>query len=160
MARRKTRPGYFAMPRWLFQEGDLSTDERWLLAYFASFAPSWEHRVDDVLRNTGWGRQKYHKVRQALVATGRLTTEPVRTFDKKLGKKVVTGFYASANTALLNDENHHSEGSPECRLSAPSKSSPIRRASFKGRPASGVDLVDDDDPLLQPPGKSSGRGAT
>jgi hypothetical protein len=108
----------------------MSTDERFLLMYFHSHDPvKYEHHVNVICKDLGWGEGKYYKNRRLLVSKGWLETEEVRKIDKATGKKTVTGLRAKIN---LTAHNRYLENRSKCRLSAPSKSVPLSKTIDKG----------------------------
>jgi hypothetical protein len=126
---RKLRTGFLKVPRWIFQDIPLTSDERFLLMYFASHDPvKYEHHVNHICKALGWGEEKYYKNRRLLVDKGFLTTIEVRKFSQSSGKKVVTGLRAEAN---LSTVIQYLENAPGSRLSGPSKPVPLRREISK-----------------------------
>ncbi|MCW9044565.1 MAG: hypothetical protein OQK05_14600 [Pseudopelagicola sp.] len=143
--RTKRRAGYTKIPNTLFQvvmlPGNppraITTDEKFLLIYFASQSSEWANRRDFILEQLGWGEEKYDRVRKRLVEHGILATEQVYKNGKRAGTKV------SVNWQFLNPENQGLEKPLHPENQGPENQGDISRTTFKGRSTS--DVVDDDD---------------
>lgn len=143
------RPGKHPFPKWMLQQCELSTDERWLLVYLDSHDYSkWTFHVWKVEADAGWGRGKYYKVRKSLVEKGRLRTSKLYGRNSITGKKEVVGF--NVTHLDLSAEISNLENGPKCRKPTSSKSTQLSNKSYKGATAASVaedgeviDLQDD-----------------